>query len=418
MICEIISIGTELLLGDILDTNAQYLSQQVSFLGFDMYYHSVVGDNMDRLVKQFNLARNRADIIITTGGLGPTDDDITKFGLCKALEVESVLHDESMKKIEKYFADRGKEMLEVNMKQAYIPKGAKILENNNGSAPGVIFESKDNIFILLPGPPREMIPMFETKVFPYLKEKSITTIKSKTLKTIGIGESSLQVILKDILDKQKNPTIALYAKPGGVHIRITAKINKDRHSDSIIEKTAKEIENLLGDNIYGYDDDTLESVVNRLLQQSNKSISIAESCTGGLVSSRLTDVPKASKSFISGMVSYSNDCKINILGVKEETINNFGAVSKETAAEMASRIKEKTKTDIGLSTTGIAGPDGATKEKPIGLCYIGLAYKNNVYTYENQFNGNRLKIKANVATKALDILRRFLIEHHDKQFKD
>ena len=410
MICEIISIGTELLLGDIVNTNAQYLSQKISLLGFDVYYHSVVGDNLERLVKQINLSRSRADIIITTGGLGPTDDDITKAGLCNALKLEMVLHEESMKKIKKYFDKIGKEMPKINMRQAYMPLNSKIIENDNGTAPGIVYENKENIFILLPGPPREMIPMFDKIVFPYLKNKSRSIIKSKTLKVVGIGESSLQDMLHSILDKQINPTIALYAKPGEVYIRITAKTDNKKQADFIIDETVESIKQVLGDSIYGYNDDTLEYIINSLLQRNKKSIAIAESCTGGLVSSRLTDIPNASKSYINGIICYSNESKIRVLGIKEEILHSYGAVSKETATAMAARVKEISRTDIGLSITGIAGPDGGTIEKPVGLCYIGLAFEDSVNTYKCLFNGNRIKIKSNASTKALDILRRFLIE--------
>ena len=409
MICEIISVGTELLLGNIINTNAQYLSQKISELGFNVYYHSVVGDNMERLIEQIKLSRSRADIIITTGGLGPTDDDITKSGLCGALGTELVLHKESLEKIKRFFNRTDKEMPEINIRQAYVPMGGRIIENNNGSAPGVIYEDKEKIFILLPGPPGEMKPMFDNNVFPFLKDKSNSIIESRTLKVVGIGESSLQVMLQNLLDNQTNPTIALYAKVGEVHVRVTAKTDNKNEANYIIDRMIEKIRGILGENIYGYDDDTIEGTINKLLQRNKKSIAIAESCTGGLVSDRLTNIPGASDSYVNGVVSYSNDAKIKILGVKEDTINNYGAVSNETAAEMAVGIKDISKTDIGLSITGIAGPDGGTREKPIGLCYIGLAFKNDVYTYEFYFNGNRMKIKSNASTKALDILRRFLI---------
>lgn len=409
MICEIISVGTELLLGNIINTNAQYLSQKISELGFDVYYHSVVGDNMERLIEQIKLSRSRSDIIITTGGLGPTDDDITKSGLCNALGIDLVLHKESLEKINSYFNKTGKEMPDINKRQAYIPSGGKIIENNNGSAPGVIYEGENNIFILLPGPPGEMKPMFDKNVFPYLKDRSDSIIESKTLKVVGIGESSLQVMLQSLLDSQTNPTIALYAKVGEVHVRVTAKTDKKSEADYIIDQMIEKIKSILGDNLYGYDGDTLEGTINKLLKNNKKSIAIAESCTGGLVSDRLTNISGASDSYINGVVSYSNEAKIKVLGVKEDTINKYGAVSRETASEMAVGVKNISKTDIGMSITGIAGPDGGTAEKPIGLCYIGLAFKNDVYTYEFYFNGNRIKIKSNASTKALDILRRFLI---------
>ncbi len=409
MICEIISIGTELLLGDIVNTNAHFLSQKLSYLGFDVYYQSVVGDNMERLIDQINLAKSRADIIITTGGLGPTDDDITKAGLCNALKIDLILQEELAENIKMYFNKIQRKMPEINLRQAYIPRNSRALINNNGSAPGIIYEDSKNTFILLPGPPKEMMPMFDTLVLPYLKEKSHSIIKSKTIKVVGISESQLQEMLQDLIDKQTNPTIALYAKSGEIDIRVTAKSEKPTEADLLIHEMIISIKKVLGDSIFGYDDDLLEYVVNLLLQKNIKSLSVAESCTGGLVSSRLTDIPDASKSYLNGVISYSNDAKMNMLGVKKETLERFGAVSKETAAEMAINIKDISKTDIGLSITGIAGPDGGTEEKPVGLCYIGLAHNDNVYTYKCLFNGNRLRNKFSASTKALDILRLFLL---------
>ncbi len=415
MICEIISVGTELLLGDIVNTNAQFLSRQLSSLGLDVYYHSVVGDNMERLVKQINQSGKRADIIITTGGLGPTDDDITKEGLCKALNVELILQENLLKRLEEYFNKFGNKMPEINIRQAYIPQGGKAIINDNGSAPGVIYEDNGKAYILLPGPPNEMIPMFDNIIIPYLREKSDSIIKSKTLKVVGIGESLLQERLQEIIDKQKNPTIALYAKSGEVHIRVTAKSDNIQDADNKIDNVIKSIKELLGDSIFGYDNDTFEQCINTLLQNSQKTIAIAESCTGGLVSSKIIDVPNASKSYLNGIICYSNESKINILGVKEETLNTYGAVSEETAHEMAYNIMKKSGSDIGLSITGVAGPDGGSKEKPVGLCYIGLAFGEEVIINKCIFNGNRNQIRLRATTKALDILRRFLIELEGKR---
>lgn len=414
MICEIISIGTELLLGDIVNTNAQFLSQKLSFLGLDVFYQSVVGDNMERLVNQINLARSRADIIITTGGLGPTDDDITKAGLCNALKVELVLQERLAEKIKSYFEKLDKEMPKINLRQAYIPRNSKTLENNNGSAPGIIYEDKKNIFILLPGPPNEMIPMFDSLVFPYLKEKSHNTIKSRTLKVAGVSESKLQEMLQDIIDKQENPTVALYAKTGEINIRVTAKTENPVEADALINNMMDKIKEILGDTIFGSDNDTMELVVNNLLRKNRKTISVAESCTGGLVSSRLTDIPGASDNLMNSLICYSNDAKARLLGVREDTLKRYGAVSKETAEEMALGIKNISKTDIGLSITGIAGPHGGTPEKPVGLCYIGWAFEDKVYTQKCLFNGSRTKNKFRASTKALDLLRLFLIDLEKK----
>ncbi|HHY77270.1 MAG TPA: competence/damage-inducible protein A [Clostridiales bacterium] len=411
MNCEIICVGTELLLGDIVNTNAQYLAQKLSLAGVDVYHQIVVGDNLERLVDAINTASKRADIIITTGGLGPTDDDITRYGIAKALGVEVVLDEPSLKKIKEIFMRSGRPMPSINERQAYIPAGSRAIENNNGTAPGIIGEYGNKIYIALPGPPREMKPMFEEHILPYLMEKSNYTIKSRTLKVIGIGESAIQETLGEIMLNQKNPTIALYAKDGEVHIRITSKEKNLIEADKKIKEIENKIVNILKNNVYGYDNDSLESAVNDLLQKRKLTVSFAESCTGGMISSRFTDIPNASVSFLNGIVCYSNEAKINILGVKRETIEKYGAVSMETAEEMARCIRKISKTDIGLSVTGIAGPTGGTKKKPVGLCYIGIDTGNEVKVFSNIFNGNRNKIRQLAATKALDILRRTIIEN-------
>lgn len=411
MNCEIICVGTELLLGDIVNTNAQYLAQKLSLAGVDVYHQIVVGDNLERLVDAINTASKRADIIITTGGLGPTDDDITRYGIAKALGVEVVLDEPSLKKIKEIFMRSGRPMPSINERQAYIPAGSRAIENNNGTAPGIIGEYGNKIYIALPGPPREMKPMFEEHILPYLMEKSNYTIKSRTLKVIGIGESAIQETLGEIMLNQKNPTTALYAKDGEVHIRITSKEKNLIEADKKIKEIENKIVNILKNNVYGYDNDSLESAVNDLLQKRKLTVSFAESCTGGMISSRFTDIPNASVSFLNGIVCYSNEAKINILGVKRETIEKYGAVSMETAEEMARCIKKISKTDIGLSVTGIAGPTGGTEKKPVGLCYIGIDTGNEVKVFSNIFNGNRNKIRQLAATKALDILRRTIIEN-------
>ena len=307
MNCEIICVGTELLLGDIVNTNAQYLSQKLSYAGIDVYHQIVVGDNLERLVEAISIASKRADIIITTGGLGPTDDDITRYGIAKALGVGVVLDEHSLEKIKERFVRSGRPMPFINERQAYIPAGSKAIENNNGTAPGIIGEYDSKIYIALPGPPREMKPMFEEQILPYLIQKSNYTIKSRTLKVIGVGESALQEKLGDIMLKQKNPTIALYAKEGEVHIRITSKEKNSNEADKKIKEIEHKIICILENNVYGYDDDSLESVVNDLLQKRKLTVSFAESCTGGMISSRFTNVPNASASFLNGIVCYSNE---------------------------------------------------------------------------------------------------------------
>ncbi len=406
---EIIAVGTELLLGNIVNTNAQYLSQKLADLGIDVYYHVVVGDNLKRLTETIKTSLERSDIVITSGGLGPTADDITKEGAAQAMGLKLLPDEESIERIKKMFSSTGRIMTENNIKQGYIPEGAVVLENNNGTAPGVLIEKEGKIVIMLPGPPKELYPMFESKVLPYLKSKTDSTIRSKVLRVIGVGESAVEHMLKDIFDSQANPTIAPYAKDGEVHLRITAKTGIPEEADSLIAEMEQKVRAILDDNIYGCNEETLEEAVLKLLQKKNLTISLAESCTGGLVASRLTDIPGASASLISGVVSYSNESKINILKVKEETIRKYGAVSPQTAEEMAVGAKKLSNTDIGLSITGIAGPDGGSAEKPVGLCYIGIAIGNSVNVQKIMLTGNRNRIRWGSSSRALDFLRRELL---------
>ncbi len=406
---EIIAVGTELLLGNIVNTNAQYLSQKLADLGIDVYYHVVVGDNLKRLTETIKTSLERSDIVITSGGLGPTADDITKEGAAQAMGLKLLPDEESIERIKKMFSSTGRIMTKNNIKQGYIPEGAVVLENNNGTAPGVLIEKEGKIVIMLPGPPKELYPMFESKVLPYLKSKTDSTIRSKVLRVIGVGESAVEHMLKDIFDSQANPTIAPYAKDGEVHLRITAKTGIPEEADSLIAEMEQKVRAILDDNIYGCNEETLEEAVLKLLQKKNLTISLAESCTGGLVASRLTDIPGASASLISGVVSYSNESKINILKVKEETIRKYGAVSPQTAEEMAVGAKKLSNTDIGLSITGIAGPDGGSAEKPVGLCYIGIAIGNSVNVQKIMLTGNRNRIRWGSSSRALDFLRRELL---------
>lgn len=410
MKCEIVAVGTELLLGNIVNTNAQYLSQKLAELGIDVYYHSVVGDNMQRLIDTVKESMSRADLIITSGGLGPTVDDLTKEGVAAALELKLLPDEATIRKIEGMFKAMGRTMTENNIKQGYIPEGAMILENDNGTAPGVLVEKAGKIVIMLPGPPKELYPMFESKVLPYLRTKVDSTIRSKMLRVTGVGESAAEDMLKEIFKSQTNPTIAPYAKDGEVHLRITAKAQTAQEADGMIDSMEQRVKEILGENIYGYDEETLEAVVLKLLKELHMTISLAESCTGGLIADRLTDVPGASECLIYGVVSYSNEAKMKLLGVREETLAEHGAVSSQTAEEMAAGVRRIINTDIGISVTGIAGPDGGSTEKPVGLCYIGIAMGEKVASYRIMSNGNRKKIKWNTSCRALDLLRRELLK--------
>lgn len=409
MRAEIISIGTELLLGDIVNSNAQFLGQELAALGIEMYYQQVVGDNEERILHAFKEAYNRCDIIITTGGLGPTDDDLTKEMAAKYFNKRLFEDKESLENLQEYFKFRKRKMTTNNLKQALIPEGATAIKNNNGTAPGVIIEENNKIMIILPGPPKEMKPMFEEDIKPYLKSKSDSVIISKMIKILGIGESAVAETVKDLMESQSNPTIAPYAKEIGVILRITAKAENEAAALKLIEPLEIEIKNRLGENVYATEDISIEDVVAKLLIENKYTVSTAESCTGGMIASTLINYPGISEVFMEGAVTYSNEAKHKRLGVKNETLEKYGAVSEETAREMAIGIAKKANTDVSIVTTGIAGPGGGTEEKPVGLVYIGVYVKGKVKVEKHIFKGNRFKVRNQATITALDILRRCLI---------
>ncbi|MDF2533675.1 MAG: competence/damage-inducible protein CinA [Clostridia bacterium] len=409
MKCEIIAVGTELLLGNIVNSNARYLSEKLAELGIDVHYHITVGDNIGRLREAIETSLKRSDIIITTGGLGPTDDDLTKVGVAEALGLKLIPHKQSLEKIEAYFKETDRPMPECNRKQGYIPEGAIVLENDNGTAPGIMIEKDKKVIILLPGPPKEMMPMFTKQVYDYLKVKSGFVIRSKTLRVVGVGESTIQERLQPIFDAQSNPTVAPYAKDGEVHLRITAKCQNEIEANIKLQEMEVKITDILQENIYGYDEESLEYIVYKLLKVKNKTLSIAESCTGGMVSGRLTNVSGVSSVFMNSIVTYSNEAKMKFLNVQEKTLMEHGAVSAETAEEMAKGIMSVSGTDIGLSVTGIAGPEGGTAEKPVGLFYIGIAIGDIVENHRFYYPGSRDRIRSIATIRALDILRKKLL---------
>ena len=337
MNAEILAVGTELLMGQIVNTNAQYISERLNSIGVNVYFHSVVGDNPKRLENSIKLALERSDLVVITGGLGPTKDDITKEKVAEVFNRKMVLHEESLKRIKDYFIKLGREMTDNNAKQAYFPEDSIIIENNKGTAPGCIIESENKVVIILPGPPREMQPMFDESVVPYLQKNSGYKIVSKYLRIFGIGESTLEEMIMDLVDKQEDVTIATYAKMGEVTVRLTCKSKLSEEGFNKICPFEEEIIKRLGSYVYSTENENLEKVVARMLLDNNLTIAIAESCTGGLICSKLVSVSGISKAFNRGIVSYSNDSKIEDLGVNKDTIKNFGAVSKETAIEMAGR---------------------------------------------------------------------------------
>ncbi|MPQ43262.1 competence/damage-inducible protein A [Clostridium tarantellae] len=406
MKAEIISIGTEILLGDIVNTNAQFLSKELANLGIDVYHQSVVGDNEERILKAFNDAFKNCDLIITTGGLGPTKDDLTKELAAKYLGKELVLHKPSLDYIEDYFKKLGKIPSDSNRKQAYFPNDAIVMDNPNGTAPGAIIKNEQKTIIVLPGPPKEMKPMFNNFVVPYLIKFTNSILVSKTLRVFGVGESSMEKVVEDLIENQTNPTIAPYAKDVDVILRITAKAKDKEEADKLIKPLEFEIRKRLGDNIYGEGETTLEDILGEMLVNKKLTIATAESCTGGMVASTLINYPGISDVFKEGIITYSNESKMKMIGVKQETLNNFGAVSKETAKEMAEGIAKLANTKIGVSTTGIAGPSGGTKEKPVGLVYAGLYINGEVKVKKFNFEGNRQKIRIRTVMNVLDWIRR------------
>jgi len=413
MDAEILAVGTELLMGQITNTNAQYISSRLPSVGVNVYYHSVVGDNPERLRKCLNIALERSDVVIMTGGLGPTKDDLTKETVADVLGLKLVLHEDILDTMKAYFKKMNRKMTDNNIKQAYLPENCIVVKNSNGTAPGCIIEKDEKVVIMLPGPPSEMKPMFEETVIPYFASKSQYKLTSKFLRIFGIGESAMEDLIMDLVEKQSNPTIAPYAKEGEVTLRLTARYKNENNTcdgEEIIKPVEDEIKRRLGDYIYSTENKNLEEVAAELLLQNNVTIATAESCTGGLISSRLTDIPGISKVFNRGIVSYSNEAKIENLGVKRQTLEKYGAVSRETAREMAEGIRNVSGTDLGLAVTGIAGPGGGTAEKPVGLVYIALADKYDISVKELRLTGDRGKIRRITCLHAFDMIRRKILE--------
>lgn len=410
MNAEIIAVGTELLLGDIVNTNAQFLAKELANLGINVYYQSVVGDNPGRLRQTLEVAYSHSDLVITTGGLGPTMDDLTKETAASYFGKKLVEDAGWRQALEEMFAKRNRVMTPNNLKQALIPEGAKVLYNSRGTAPGILIEENEKIMVLLPGPPREMVPMFLEQVKPFLESKQDYTLVSRTLRVAGIGESTMEDMIKDMMLEQENPTIAPYATPIESMIRITAKAKTREAGEAMIDPVEAKINERLGGAIYGHGRDlTMQGVVAELLLQKGLTVAVSESCTGGLVTAALVETPGISKVLKEGLVTYSNEAKMKRLGVKAETLETYGAVSPETAAEMAAGVARTSGADIGLSTTGVAGPDGGTEEKPVGLVYLGVSINGRVKTKEVRIMGDRNRIRSLAVYHVLDLLRRELL---------
>lgn len=415
MTAEIICVGTELLLGNIVNTNAAFLANGLADLGISCYYQTVVGDNHERLTETLKTAAKRADILILSGGLGPTKDDMTKETVAAFAGKKLVMDEISRQRIEAYFALRGIEPTENNWKQALIPEGSKVFDNDNGTAPGMVVDCKNCKVILLPGPPVELEPLFQDKVVPYLRELTPGAICSQTVKTCGLSESKVETEISDLIEKQANPTIATYAKTGEVHIRVTAKADTEKEANKLIKPVVKELKNRFGNDIYTTDvNTTLEKALADLLISAGMTITCAESCTGGLLSATIINVPGISELYKAGLITYSNKAKRKLLGVKKTTLDKYTAVSSQVAEEMVKGLLANSKADVGVAVTGLAGPDGGTKERPVGLVYISCNVKGKVTVKEYHFKGNREKIRQSAVAAALMLARSCVLEYLSK----
>lgn len=411
MKAEIICVGTEILMGNIVNTNAAYISKGLAGLGVSCFYQSVVGDNDGRLMEVFREASGRADIVILSGGLGPTEDDLTKETVAKVMGKTLIEDEKALEQIKEFFEKRDIKYTDNNRKQALVPEGARVLYNKNGTAPGIIAEGEQVTAILLPGPPGELIPMWDDQVVPYLKEKSDTAFYSEMIKLCGIGESLAETELKDMIDAQANPTIATYAKVGEVDIRVTASAGNEKDARKLVKPVVREIKKRFGSHVFTTDEDiTLEAAVLQLLVENGLTLSLAESLTGGMVTSRLINVPGASEVIKTGFITYSNRSKRKYLGVKRSTLDKYGAVSKQCAKEMVKGCAAATKSDAAISLTGIAGPGGGTKEKPVGLTYIGIYVLGRIRVKKFVFSGEREKIRESATAAAITMLRQSLLK--------
>ena len=415
MVVELISVGTEILLGNIVNTNAAYLAEKCAALGLSCYHQSVVGDNEERLTEAVEVACKRADVVILSGGLGPTQDDLTKEVVAKVFHKDLFMDKHSKERIERYFKSKKTEMTENNWKQAMMPEGAIIIDNENGTAPGLIIEENGTHIILLPGPPNELIPMFENSIRDYLNHMEPGIIYSQIVKICGISESKVETIVADLMEEQSNPTLAPYAKMGEIHLRVTAKAENEKEAKKLVKPLVKELKVRFGENVYSTEENTtLEKAVVDLLLANKLTVATVESCTGGLLAARLINVPGVSEVFKSGHITYSNKAKRKILGIKKSTLDKNGAVSEIVAKEMAKGASLVSKADVTVSVTGIAGPDGGTQEKPVGLVYIGCNVCGKTTVQENHFSGTRAQIRENTVAAALILMRKCILEYYSQ----
>ncbi len=411
MNAEIIAVGTEILLGQIVNTNAQFLSQEMAALGIGVYYHSVVGDNLKRLVETFQQAWERSSIVILTGGLGPTTDDLTREGVALALQRPLSFREDVWQEICANMQRANRPIPENNRRQAMVPEGAIVLPNPRGTAPGLIIPEGERLAVLLPGPPREMQPMFFDHVRPLLAQKvGHSVILSRSLRVVGIGEAALEEQIADLIAAQSNPTIALYASLGELQIRVTAQAADEERARELIAPVEEAIRRRIGSAVYGVDQDTLPSVLGQLLRQRGYKLALAESCTGGLLGSMITDVPGSSDYFAASYVTYSNEAKEKTLGVPAQLIREQGAVSAACAEAMAQGARKASGADVSIAITGIAGPGGGTADKPVGTVYVAVIAPEGQLVEKLSLRGERAAIRTRAAKAALNLARLVLLK--------
>lgn len=415
MTAEIICVGTELLLGNVVNRNGAYLARKLADLGIACHFQSIVGDEKECILEVLKTAVQRADVLILSGGMGPTKDDITKETAAEFCGRKLVEDAGCRQHLQDFFQWRGITPAKECWKMAMIPEGSTVFENENGTAPGLAIEYEGRKLILLPGPPTEMQPMFEKSIIPYLKGESKQVIISQTVKMYGSMESQVEILLGDLIEKQENPSIAVYACGAEVHVRVTASAENEKEAHKLIKPLIKEVKQRFGREIYTTEGDvTLEKSLADLLLSAELSITCAESCTGGLLSATLVNVPGISELYKAGLITYSNKAKRKLLGVKKATLQKYGAVSRQTAEEMVKGLLADSKTDVGIAITGIAGPDGGTKEKPVGLVYIACCVKGKVTVEEYHFGGSRDQIRQSSVTAALMQARNCVLEYLSK----
>ncbi|HEX8805599.1 MAG TPA: competence/damage-inducible protein A [Candidatus Aquilonibacter sp.] len=408
---ELIAVGTELLLGQLTDTNTVFVAQSLADAGIDVYGTHAVGDNRSRIAFAMRAALERVDGVITTGGLGPTIDDLTKEAVCDALGLDLELHEPSLKQMQDFFSRMGREMRENNRKQAYVPRGSLVLENPRGTAPGfVAFASNGKFIACMPGVPHEMRPMLTELLIPFLTERYEITeaIYTRVLHTVNIGESEVDHRIDDLFRAGENPKIAVLAHEGLCDVKLMAKAHSEEEALAMLAPLEVKVRERLAGFVFGADRTSLASAVHELLQARGQTIAVAESCTGGRIAAALTAVPGSSRSFLGGIVAYDNAVKLAELGVSEQTLAEYGAVSEETAREMARGVRERLRADFAISTTGIAGPNGGTAEKPVGLVWFGLGSADDIQAVRFNFRGDRDTVQRRATVMALGLVWRQL----------